>query len=153
MSMATQELVRRAWTELEKELDEHGYELVEVEYGQHGHTNILRIYIDKPSGISLDDCTSVSHFLSALLDKGEFVDERYVLEVSSPGIDRPIRKATDFRRFIGERIKVKTVSPVQGRKRFTGTLQGYSDGLVSMEIDGELYEVHVENVKRAKLDR
>ena len=152
--MAEQNYVlRRAWAELEPELREQGYEMVEVEYGRHGAHGLLRIFIDSPNGITVDDCAQVSHFLSPLLDKLDFIGSQYMLEVSSPGIDRPVRKAADFERFVGEAIKVQAVTPVAGRRKFSGVLEGFIDGLVAIECEGQTYHVHIENVKKANLDR
>ena len=151
--MEASEVVRQAWVEFEPELAEQGYELVEVEYALHGGTAVLRFFVDKESGITVDDCASVSRFVSVLLDKNDFLRDRYTLEVSSPGIDRPLRKPADFDRFKGEKIVVKTVTPVEGRRRFKGLLSGYHDGLISLDDGGVERSIHIENVKKAKLDR
>ncbi len=151
--MLKNELIRRAWLEFEPLLAEQGYELVEVEYGRHGTTRILRLFIDKETGISLDDCSAVSELLSPVLDAGEFVPEAYSLEVSSPGFDRPLRKPVDFQRFAGEEIRLAAQTPVNGRKNFRGLLQGYRDGLIALDCDGTLFEIHIENVHRANLIR
>ncbi|NIA12873.1 MAG: ribosome maturation factor RimP [Nitrospiraceae bacterium] len=147
------EVVRRVWAGLEPELAEQGYELVEVEFVGEGASRTLRLYIDKEAGIALDDCQAVSQLVSALLDTADYVDNQYLLEVSSPGIDRPVRKTADFERFVGERMKVTTHTPTGGRRRFKGILQEFRDGLVVLDCAGTSYEVHIENVKRAKLDR
>jgi len=151
--LLSNEIVERAWRDLEPEISGLGYELVEVEFGHEIHGRVLRLYIDKDGGITHEDCQTVSHVVSALLDKLDFVSEHYVLEVSSPGFDRPVRKPSDFVRFKGERIKVVAQTPVVGRKRFKGVLHDFQDGLVIVECDGALYEVHIENVKKANLDR
>ncbi len=151
--MVALEVVRRVWEKLEPELAQLGFELIEVEFGQHGRTEILRLFIDKEGGVTIDDCASASRQVSAALDIDDFIKSQYTLEVSSPGIARPIRKPGDFERFVGERVKVKTVTPVEGRSRFAGVLRGFSDGMVALEIDGSDYQIHLENVKRANLDR
>ena len=153
MLLLTQQVVRRVWSEIEGQLSEQGYELVEVEYGQHGASNILRVYLDREGGINIDDCAKASRFLSPCLDLCDFMAEQYLLEVSSPGIARPIRKESDFARFVGEAVKLQAIEPVQGRKRFKGILQGFHDGLICVAVDGETYEIHIENLKRAILDR
>lgn len=147
------EVVRRIWEHLEPELADLGYELVEAEYGRHGSNNVLRLFIDKEGGITIDDCAEVSRALEPLLDVGDYVVGRYTLEVSSPGIERPLRKPSDFERFQGEPVKVQTLTPVQGRKRFKGTLIGYRDGLILFSDNGSEYAIHIENVKKARLDR
>ena len=151
--MEQAEIVRQAWEVLGPEIEEQGYELVEVECGLQGSSLFLRLFLDKEGGIAIGDCASMSRYVSALLDKDDFIDGNYNLEVSSPGIDRPVRKVADFVRFAGERIKLQTVSPVEGRRNFTGELLGCEDGLVSVEVGAVTVKVHIENVKRARLDR
>jgi len=143
------ELVDQLWKEIEPELATHGYELVEVEYAGRA----VRLFIDKVGGVTLDDCTAVSQLVGAVLDVRDFIHEKYMLEVSSPGIDRPIRKERDFERFAGERVKVSTHVAIAGRKRFQGTLAGFGDGLVTIECDDGSHQVHIENIKKANLDR
>lgn len=151
--MEREDIVRRTWELLEPELAEQGFELVEAEYGQRGATHILRLFIDRDGGVNMNHCVEVTHFVGPLLDRFDYIQGEYSLEVSSPGFDRPIRKPADFERFRGERIKLKTIVPVNGRKRFTGTLQGFEDGLITIEVDNEHYRVHIENLKKANLDR
>lgn len=151
--MAAGDIVRKAWQELEPEIAEQGYELIEVQFGRHGRGSLLRLFIDKDGGVTLDDCANVSQVVSAVLDKTDFVEGSYMLEVSSPGFDRPLRKPKDFERFTGEAIKLKTHEPVEGRKQFSGTLQGFRDGLVLVDCQGTQYEIHVENIQKANLDR
>ena len=147
------EVVRRVWDELEPELAEMGFELIEVEFGQHGRSQLLRLFIDREGGVTIDDCAKASRQVSAYLDKDDYIGSQYTLEVSSPGIARPLRKPEDFERFAGERIKVRSVTPVEGRSRFAGELMGYSDGMMTVKVDGTEYRIHLENVKRANLDR
>jgi ribosome maturation factor RimP len=138
---------------LESPIADAGYELIEVEFGQHGASGLLRIFIDRQGGVNVDDCAAVSRVVSALLDKDDFIESHYTLEVSSPGIARPLRRQKDFERYTGEPVKLTAVSPVDGRKRFKGVLRGIEDGLVGVEVDGTEYRIHVENVKHASLDR
>ncbi|MDP7638846.1 MAG: ribosome maturation factor RimP [Candidatus Hydrogenedentes bacterium] len=151
--MEKTEIVRQAWEVLGPEIEEQGCELVEVESGLQGSSLFLRLFLDKEGGITIDDCASMSRYVSALLDKDDFIGRQYNLEVSSPGIERPVRKVADFVRFAGERIKIHTVSPIEGRRKFTGELLGCEDGLVSVDVGSETVNVHIENVKRARLDR
>ena len=146
------EIVRQTWELLEPEIDEMGYELVEVEYGQFESRWALRLFIDKEGGVNLDNCAEVSRLVSAVLDQHDFGSDQYNLEVSSPGIDRPVRKPKDFVRFIGEPLKIKTIAPIGGRKRLKGILTGFEDGMIGEEIDGEQFSIHVENIKKAQLD-
>lgn len=151
--MQQEQIVRRTWEALEDDLARFGYELVEVEYGREDVGEVLRLYVDNDTGITIDDCVDVSRFVSPVLDKEDYIPQAYNLEVSSPGIDRPIRKVNDFERFRGERIKLETVTPIGGRKRYTGTLEGIQDGLITVTCDGDAHAIHIENVKKAKLDR
>ena len=151
--MQKAEITRRAWAELEAPLAEMGYEVIEIEFLQEGRRMILRLFVDKTGGITLDDCTAVTQLVSPLLDRSDFVSGEYFLEVSSPGIDRPVRKPADFERFVGEPIRVRAVEPVQGRRNFRGVLQGFDDGLIVVACDGQAYSVHIENLAKANLDR
>ena len=151
--MPSFELHERAWSTLEPELAQQGYELVEVEIAGGSGRAILRVFIDKEKGITLDDCAAVSQFLGPLLDKVEIVGGSYVLEVSSPGFDRPVRKPADFIRFSGEAVKVKTHFPVDGRKKFSGTLKGFENGVVVIESEGNVHRITIENVHKANLVR
>ncbi len=151
--MNGRDVANSVWGLIEPHLREQGFELVEVEYVQQGGRWSLRVFIDHPGGITLDHCQAASQMLSPLLDTERAVEGSYVLEVSSPGFDRPVRKPEDFARFTGERVKLKTYAPVEGRKRFTGSLRGFHDGLIVIECDGATYSIHIENLHKANLDR
>lgn len=151
--MVQDDMIRRVWRELEPHLGEQGYDLIEVELGRQGRSPLLRLYIDKEGGITLDDCSAVSQLLGPVLDAADFFADSYALEVSSPGIDRPLRKPEDFERFAGEPVQVRSVAPVQGRKRFRGVLEGLRDGMVLVQCEGIEYEIHLENLEKARLDR
>lgn len=151
--MANENLLLKAWAELEPVLREQGYELVEVEFGQHGARHIFRVFIDSEKGVTVDDCAAASRVLDPLLDTWDCIPGAYFLEVSSPGIDRPLRKAADFVRFTGEEVKIKTRAAVGGRQNFKGALAGFSDGLISLHTEDGDYEIHIENVLKARLER
>lgn len=127
------------------------YELVDIEYLSQDRINILRVYIDHENGITVDDCGKVSLQLSALFDVEEPVRGRYNLEVSSPGIDRPLRKISDFERFAGNVIKVKMAMPVENRRNFKGTLLGVEADRVKIEVDGEEFELPVTAIDKARI--
>jgi len=128
-----------------------GFELVEVEYtGGHGH-NVLRIYIDHPKGITVDDCAAVSRQASAVLDVEDPIPESYVLEVSSPGLDRPLVKREDFERHAGETVKVRMHEGVAGRRNFKGTLVGVQDDQVLVDVDKERFSLPMKDIERARL--
>ncbi len=127
-------------------LDREQFELVDVEYVKEAGTWYLRAYIDKPGGITIDDCELVSRALSDKLDEEDFIDEAYVLEVSSPGLTRPLKKQKDYERNIGKPIDVKIFRAAGGRKEFTGILQSFTDDTVTVSIDGEEFQVEKKNI-------
>lgn len=119
-------------------IEKHHFELVDVEYVKEGGTWYLRAYIDKPGGITVDDCEVVNRALSDLLDEEDFVEDSYILEVSSPGLGRPLKKEKDFQRSLGEEVEVRTYRAVNNQKEFTGTLTAYDKDTVTVEIaEGE----------------
>ena len=120
-------------------VEEHGFELVDVEYVKEGGTWYLRAYIDKPGGINGDDCEVVSRRLSDILDEKDYIEEAYILEVSSPGLGRPLKKEKDFKRSLGEEVDVRTYRMIEKQKEFTGLLKDYDDATVTIEMeDGTL---------------
>jgi ribosome maturation factor RimP len=151
--VAQNEIIRRVWTELEPELVEQGFELIEVEYVFDMGRKILRLFIDKEGGVTLNDCQTASRAAGAFLDMRDIIEEKYCLEVSSPGFDRPLRKQQDFERFAGEQAKLQVNVPIGGRKQFKGELKGFQDGLILVSCDGTLCEIHIENLKKAHLIR
>lgn len=112
--------------------EEYGYELVDVEYVKEGGTWYLRAYIDKPGGISIDDCEAVSRRLSDILDEKDFIDDSYIMEVSSPGLGRPLKKEKDFKRSLGEEVEVRTYRMIDKQKEFTGILKAYDKDSVTV---------------------
>lgn len=128
-----------------------GYDLVGVELTGDGSQTILRVYIELPGGITVADCAKVSHQVSAVLDVEDPIAGEYTLEVSSPGLDRPLVKREDFERFSGNEVKIHTTDAVLGRRNFTGRLQGIDENLVLVEVDNEIYEIDLENIERARL--
>ncbi len=118
-------------------MEENQFELVDVEYVKEGGNWYLRAYIDKPGGITIDDCELISRALSDLLDREDFIEDSYILEVSSPGLGRPLKKDKDFDRSIGEQVEIKTYRPLDGSKEFTGTLKEYDKDTVTIETETE----------------
>lgn len=134
---------------------QEGLELVDVEIGGPGGRQTLRLFIDKAGGVSLDDCTSVSRAVSAALDVEDFIDGAYDLEVSSPGLDRPLRTPEHFEKFKGSKVRVKTFGPIpelENRKTFVGTLQGFAEGKVIVDVDGRLFHVPHAQVSKANVE-
>ena len=153
MAVGREQIVERVWREAAPYLVAQGYEVVEVEFARGAGGGVLRLYLDKPGGITLDDCQAASELLGPVLDAWDVFPGRYSLEVSSPGFDRPVRKPGDFARFAGEKIKVTTHMPVQGHKRVVGMLVGCSEGRVMVECEGTPFEIELGNIKKANLDR
>lgn len=140
-----QELVEPALTPM-------GYELVDLQYGREGGRYILRLFIDRPEGIGLDDCERVSRVVSALLDEEDPIPHSYYLEVSSPGLERPLKKESDFNRFAGRKVKLRTFAPINGQRHFQGRLLGYQDGQVRMHLEeGWDLAIPLEQVATARL--
>ncbi len=132
---------------LETNVTALGYELVDVEFGYRGR--LLRVFIDKPEGITLEDCEALSRQLQRVLPVEGVDYDR--LEVSSPGLDRVLKKPADFRRFAGQEASLSLRSPINGRKRFKGVLRGASEVGVDMEVDGHVLSFDYGNVERARL--
>ena len=118
-------------------MEEHQFELVDVEWVKEAGTWYLRAYVDKEGGISVDDCEIVSRRLSDWLDKEDFITESYILEVSSPGLGRPLKKEKDFARSLGKDVEVKLYRARDKRKDFTGVLKAYDEQTVTIEEEGE----------------
>lgn len=116
-------------------LEKYEFELVDVEYVKEAGTWYLRAYIDKPGGIAINDCEVVSRELSDLLDQKDFIDDSYILEVSSPGLGRPLKKERDFARSIGAEVEIRTYRMVEGRKEFTGVLEKYDSESVTVSYE------------------
>jgi len=132
---------------LETTLSGMGYEMVALEMTRPG--GLLRVYIDRPEGIQVDDCALVSNQLTRLFAVEGIDYDR--LEVSSPGLDRPLRKAADFKRFIGERAQVKTRIPIGGRKNFSGKLSAATDTRISIDVEGTITELDLSIIDKARL--
>ena len=136
---------------LEPGVSAMGFELVDVEMAGSHHSPTLRVYIDGPRGVNVDDCARVSRQLSALLDVEDPLPGQYILEVSSPGLDRPLVKPEDFRRFVGETVKVKMQQPVLGRRNFSGRLVEVAADHVVVEVDKEIFNLAFDDMERARL--
>ncbi len=130
---------------------ELGCELVDVEYGKEGGRAVLRLLIDKQAGITLADCEAISREVEPLLDAADPVPGAYNLEVSSPGLERPLKKEADFRRFAGSTIRVRLHAPHEGRRVFQGTLKGWEDNCILLVQDGTLVAIPSGQVASARL--
>ena len=129
-----------------------GYELVGVEFHGGGGHGTLRVYIDHSDGVSLDDCAAISHQISGILDVEEPIRQAYDLEISSPGLDRPLFKLADFARFSGRMARIKLLAGVNGRRNFKGELQGVTDpDRIRIAVDGEVFELPHADIAKANL--
>jgi ribosome maturation factor RimP len=139
-------------------IDSMNLELVEVEYKRSGREAVLRLFIDKEGGVTLDDCADLSRELSTLLDVEDLIPCEYSLEVSSPGLDRPLKSEADYERFSGRLIKVRTYEPYHDdagnrRKTFLGRLEGLKDGSVVMSLtEGQTASIPLERIAKAQLE-
>jgi ribosome maturation factor RimP len=131
-------------------LDEMGLELVEIQFRRESGW-VLRLFIDREGGVTLDDCASVSRQVSAYLEVEDLIDHAYNLEVSSPGLERPLKRRQDFERFAGRRARVKLRQPLDGGRVFIGTLEGLEDDRVKLDVDGRKMEFDLDAITRARL--
>ena len=132
-------------------LDEMGFELVDVEYLSKYGRWVLRLYIDKQGGVTIDDCAQVSREIGDLIDVKDIIEHEYVWEVSSPGLDRPLKKEADFIRAVGKKIKVRMAAQVDGRRNFTGYLRNFENGTLRMETEGMMVALPWPEVDKANL--
>ena len=133
-------------------LEEHRFELVDVEFVKEAGTWFLRAYIDKPGGITVDDCEVVNRALGDLLDQDDFIEDSYILEISSPGLGRPLKKERDFERSLGEEVEIRTYRMVNKQKEFRGILKAYDKDTVTIEMeDGEESTFDRENIALIRL--
>jgi len=126
-------------------------ELVDLEWRRERRGWVLRIFIDKPGGVTIEDCAKISEIVGEILDREDIIHHSYVLEVSSPGIERPLVKKEDYERFKGEKAKITLKTPVSGRKNFTGIILGIKENLVQIEVEGKVWELPLDNIKKANL--
>ena len=124
-----------------------GYELVDLQLSNRG--KMLRVFIDKPAGITVDDCALISNQLTRIFEVEGVDYDR--LEVSSPGLDRPLKREADFNRFKGEKVQLKLRIPVNNQRNFVGVLHGVRDGVVEVDVDGAITEFGVANLEKARL--
>ncbi len=161
-AIAQESIAERTRQLVEPVLARDGFELVEVEWLREGRSWVLRLYVDRSGGVTIDDCQAASRTVEAMLDAEGYIEPAYALEVSSPGLARPLRKVSDFERFAGQRVHVKTYGPVESasagapgagpRKNWTGILRGIRDGLVEVEVDGHVHRIPHAQIAKANLE-
>ena len=146
-------ILQKAEAILEPLLKAEGLSLVDIEYKWERGGWILRVLIDKKQGITLDDCAQVSREFGQLLDVENTIPTSYRLEVSSPGLDRPLKKMEDFVRYTGRRVRIKTKDPVSGRRNFKGDLLGCIEGKVMVKVEGsEVFTIPLSSILKANLE-
>lgn len=126
---------------LEPVVGEFGFELVDVEYVKEAGTWYLRAYIDKPGGITVDDCEAVSRKFSDILDEKDYIEDTYIFEVSSPGLGRPLKKEKDFQRSLGEEVEIRTYRPIDRQKEFSGILKAFDRDTVTIVYEDDAEQV------------
>lgn len=136
---------------IEPIVDGLGYECVGIEYNPHPKHGLLRIYIDKADGVFLEDCSKVSHHLSGVLDVEDPIQSNYQLEVSSPGLDRPLFKIDQFNRFIGRQVNVTLFRPVDKRRKITGMILGVKDQIIRIQEGEQVFNVPFQAMGKARL--
>ena len=138
---------------LEPTIEALGFELVDIEYAREGRGGVLRIFIDRSAAgvVTVDDCATVSHAVSEVLETEDPIKGNYTLEVSSPGFDRILRKRAHFERFVGARVFAELKLPIEGRRRFAGVLKSVDDDAIVVEVDGQLHNLPLDRIQKARL--
>lgn len=131
---------------------ENGFELVDLEYRREDRARVLRIFIDKDGGITVDDCAKVSRELGTLLDVHDVIPGSYNLEVSSPGLTRALKKPRDFERFRGKKVKIKTKTDIGDRRVFVGRLLDFADDVAAVLVNGHTYLIEYNKIEKANLE-
>ena len=144
-SLKTQELIAPTVQAL-------GYELIGCVYATRGRHSLLRVYIDNEKGVTVDDCQAVSRQVSALLDVEDPIASQYTLEVSSPGMDRPLFVPAHYQRFIGQMARIHLHVPLNGRRNFKGLIKAVTDNVVTIEVNNEHYELPFTHIEKANLE-
>lgn len=151
MTNATSVVIREISQLIEPILDEMDVELVDIEYLSYHGRWIVRIYVDKEGGITVDDCARVSREIDEIIDIKDVIPHAYVLEVSSPGLNRPLKKDKDFQRAVGKKIKARISVPLKGRRHFTGYLKDFRNGTLYLEVEDNPVSLSLRDVEKANL--
>lgn len=134
-----------------KTVEAEGFEFVHLEYRPQGGVSVLRVFIDKLGGVSISDCAKISRRLSVLLDVEDPVPQEYVLEVSSPGLERRLFKEEDYRRFVGKEIRLTTIEKIEARKNFVGRIRDFVGHILTLECEDGTYSIPFQKIKKANL--
>ncbi len=148
----SQEILERVHGIANPIVSNEGMELVDIEYRRESKGWVLRLYIDKAGGVTLDDCTRMSQEVGRNLDVEDFISAPYTLEVSSPGLARPLRKEKDFMKYRNQMIKVRTITPIENRRHFKGRLLGISEDRIEIKTDNGMIQIPLSNLAKANLE-
>lgn len=151
MSNGTDRIIAAIEAYAEPVLRELGLELVEVQYRQESHGWVVRFFVDREGGVNLDDCATVSRAISTWLDVEDLIEHAYHLEVSSPGLERPLKKVEDFKRFAGRNARIKIKEPRDGQRVFTGILGEIQDNEFTLIVDEQPINIGFEEIAKARL--
>ncbi len=135
---------------IENKIQELGYNLYDVEYVKEGKDHFLRVYIDKDNGITLDDCEIVSNGITEILDNADYIKEQYFLEVSSPGVERILKKDKHLKSNIGANVQVKLFKPLDGKKQYEGILKDFDSDNIKIETSSQILEIERQNIGQIK---
>lgn len=149
--MKRAEIEQRCEVLVQPILDEHHFELWDVEYVKEGSNYYLRVFADKEGGITIDDCVTISRALEAKLDEDDFIQDAYILEVSSPGLGRPLKRERDFIKSIGAAVDVKLYQGLNGQKEFTGILKEYKNDEIVIELEDKMLELKRNEIASIRL--
>ncbi len=152
--METKEIIEKSYNILEKFIESLGYEVLLIEFQREQIGWVLRVFIDKEGGVTIDDCAKVSELISPILDVEDYIKSSYNLEVSSPGLNRPLRKKEHFEKVLGEKVKIvleEGLEEYDNRKNYKGKLKEVSAEEVVIEIDKKNYKIPIEKIKKANL--
>ncbi|HEY7534703.1 MAG TPA: ribosome maturation factor RimP [Thermodesulfobacteriota bacterium] len=152
MSYIDQKIIDSVREILESLFLDEVFELVDIEYRREGQGRVLRIYIDKDGGVTVEDCARISRELGILLDVNDTIPGKYNLEVSSPGLTRVLKKVRDFEKFKGKLVKIKTKADIQEKRIFIGRLLDFVENVASVEMDGHVYFIPYDEIERANLE-
>ena len=135
---------------IEGKVQELGYNLYDVEYVKEGKDYFLRIYIDSENGITLDDCELVSNNITDILDEEDYIKEQYFLEVSSPGVERVLKKDKHLKNNLGSKVQVKLFKPYQGQKQYVGILKNFDEQNIQLDVNSEIVDIERKNIGQIK---
>ncbi len=147
----SRQVIDQIWVLIEPVVKSEGFELIEIEYRRETQGWVLRLYIDRDEGVTVEDCARISHVVGDLMDVADPIENPYHLEVSSPGLDRPLRKYEHFHKYVGKVVKVRTTAPVEKRKKFKGILLGSTPEGITVDCEGQVFQIPLNLLDRAQL--